>query len=72
MAHLIHGGSCQFAHLDRDAVESMLGMAAPVSIDAMTHMQQFFADDNLQRLGLREIDTPQIDQDQVFLPRPGW
>jgi hypothetical protein len=49
----------------RDPVIAVLGVTSPVSVDPVSHVQQFFGDDNFERPWPRSIDPRQVDQHEV-------
>ncbi len=50
-----------------DPVVPMMGMPARVAIDVVPHVQEFFGDDDLERVRARNIDPVEIDKHYMTL-----
>jgi hypothetical protein len=53
----------------RDAVVSVFRMPPVIAVEMIAHMNQFFGNDNFERLWLSSIDSRQVDQNSVLAER---
>lgn len=46
---------------------TVLGMTTQIAVEAITHVDQLFGDDDVERVRLAQVDTRQVNQDHMFI-----
>lgn len=65
ISHIVNTGTGSMRHPIGNSVMTMLGMAAAVSIQPVSHVHQFFSDDNLEGLRATVVNPLQVDENRV-------